>query len=656
MAAGYSVSITAVDRATKVIDGINKKIMGIRAPVDRLGASLAKFGKVTQLEGLAKGMQSLGRNAIDAFRNISQIIAPLGAITGAASLAGMYRMVASYGLWAQHLGIISTRVGVAAPKLAHMENVAALAGSSAGDMDAGLKSLMDTMTEINAGGGAEQQKTFKAIGLSADFSKKGVLDVAGAMDTYLAALRRVHNPALQAQAAQAGLGGAAEGMLPVYQKSAEEIDRLNDKVRAHGELTEEARKKLDTFQVAQTNLGQAVGGVGRDISVAISGPLTHLLDWLTDILDKNRDVISAKFGQWAQQLSDWIDKIDWDSVGTKIGNIGTGILSMATAFKGAIEWTDKMGITGEVLGGILLLKVLGPLTGIVAQLGFLGGYKLPVWLGSLLGLSAGGTLLAGVAAATTYEALHAALRSGEFGITGASGAAYGGGGYGTGAARPGDAAGGPSGRNEKKNANSVIDWYMQNRGYDLPHAAAMAANVKHESDFDPQLPGDHGTALGLFQDRGERRTNFEKQYGHTLEKSTANEQLAFADWELHNTEKTAGNKFFAAQGAGAAGVLSTYFERPQDKPTNEVERTKTAARYISDYQPTAPAAAGPSQSLTDAASRVGGPGAPGPNGQVDVNINHNGAPPGTTITANASGSAISGPPRIEQSMANPGHL
>ena len=42
---GFAISITAVDGATKVFDGLNKRIAALSAPAERFNKSMSKFGQ-----------------------------------------------------------------------------------------------------------------------------------------------------------------------------------------------------------------------------------------------------------------------------------------------------------------------------------------------------------------------------------------------------------------------------------------------------------------------------------------------------------------------------------------------------------------------------------------------------------------------------------
>lgn len=105
--------------------------------------------------------------------------------------------------------------------------------------------------------------------------------------------------------------------------------------------------------------------------------------------------------------------------------------------------------------------------------------------------------------------------------------------------------------------------FFKSKGWSHAQASGIVANLYAESSGNHTAIGDGGHAYGIAQWHEDRRKNFEKVFGHTMEKGTRDEQLAFVDWELHNTEKEAGKHLGQQSDAGMAGsVGSREYERP----------------------------------------------------------------------------------------------
>lgn len=134
--------------------------------------------------------------------------------------------------------------------------------------------------------------------------------------------------------------------------------------------------------------------------------------------------------------------------------------------------------------------------------------------------------------------------------------------------------------------------FFLSRGYPPHVAAAITGNLKHESGFNVGIEGDKGyqggSSWGIAQFRGERLTRLKQQYGNNWK--NLDNQLAFVDWELNNTEKAAGNALKGAKNVFEAGqIMSDKYERPQlkyhqnkgrQKDVNEVYRKFQDPNYV----------------------------------------------------------------------------
>src|SRR5215471_6039660 len=94
--AGYSVTFSVVDDATKKIDEINRRLQQMRAPMERLRAQSQKFVELSGLQKVADGFSQIGKSALSAFQSMSRIVPVLGAITSAASIAGVVKMTGAF--------------------------------------------------------------------------------------------------------------------------------------------------------------------------------------------------------------------------------------------------------------------------------------------------------------------------------------------------------------------------------------------------------------------------------------------------------------------------------------------------------------------------------------------------------------------------------
>lgn len=113
-------------------------------------------------------------------------------------------------------------------------------------------------------------------------------------------------------------------------------------------------------------------------------------------------------------------------------------------------------------------------------------------------------------------------------------------------------------------ASYAIAKFME-MGWAKEQAAGIVANLHRESGFKTDIVGDGGKAYGIGQWHPDRQANFQAQFGKSIKGSSFDEQLAFVDWELRNTESRAGKRLMGAGSAReAGGIVSQFYERPAD--------------------------------------------------------------------------------------------
>lgn len=128
--------------------------------------------------------------------------------------------------------------------------------------------------------------------------------------------------------------------------------------------------------------------------------------------------------------------------------------------------------------------------------------------------------------------------------------------------------------------------YFVSQGWTTAQAAGIAANLQAESGFRVDAVGDGGQAYGIAQWHPPRQADFARAMGKDIRGSTLDEQLAFVQWELTNTEKRAGDKLAACLTANEAGAcVSRFYERPEDADGEAMKRAALAAKIAADYMP-----------------------------------------------------------------------
>ncbi len=110
-------------------------------------------------------------------------------------------------------------------------------------------------------------------------------------------------------------------------------------------------------------------------------------------------------------------------------------------------------------------------------------------------------------------------------------------------------------------AQQAMDFF-QSKGWSKEQAAGIVGNLVAESNLKTDAVGDGGKAYGIAQWHADRQARFKQVYGKDIRQSNINEQMEFVDWELRNSEKSAGDKLKGATSASdAAFLVDKYYER-----------------------------------------------------------------------------------------------
>ena len=373
--AGYAVTISATDAATRTINAINgrvealtKRLTDAQAPYKRLGENIEKLARVSGIGKIASGFTDLARAGTESFRSILRVVEPLAAITGAASLAGVYKLVAAWGEFGRELSNQAARAGVTTGALFGLQNAARLVGVSADTLTSGVTALSDNMR--NAAFGAAPNFIVALRGLAQASGNVGVsweelkkLTPEQQLLRLADALKKVRNPTDKALLTREIFGG--DGLTPFLNQGAAGIEQLARRVRElRGEMGPEDVQRARDFAGAQEELKLALAGVGDRVA-SIAGPgFTILVRGITDLVvgtrqwtEANQDWLRSEISGKASELVGWLKSVDCQGMGQGIRDFASHANAVAQALGG---WQTAGEAVLLFFGGVWLAKMLLP--------------------------------------------------------------------------------------------------------------------------------------------------------------------------------------------------------------------------------------------------------------------------------------------------------
>jgi hypothetical protein len=625
--AGYAVTFSVVDNATKNIDAINRRMQQLRAPVERMQKSVQRFVDVSGLKKVAEGFEWVGRAASGALRTMLTMIPAMGAITGAASIAGMAKLVSSWADWGKVLRVDADRLGITTRQLDNLQNSARLTGASAQDMSEALTAIGDAAARAMRGEG----------GMVAWFNRAGIAwkDVNGQLKTGAQLLPEVYryldslkNPMDRATASAALLGAEQSKVYLAYRQSGLTIDQYLEKGRQVTALTNEQIASLRDWSTAQDRAGVAFDALGRQIGVVLARNFTPLLNHLLDFVDKNTPAIVAAVDRISAKFAAWLEGVKWD-------DIERGINSVMAGFKTIIDNLDTITTAAEVVAVLFATKwaigIVASIAKVATALGTVGtgasgagGIGLLGKLGMIGALVEGAYLLLDKVLPavfgdrplplarppgpdgtpqTTPNASRGGNESGVGPHHGLEPSRPGGGGHGGGPRMPAPAAGpspgaipstapGPLGLStgQTQREAGVRDRLATDLGLTADQASGIVGNLSHESDGlqainerNPVVPGSRG-GFGWAQWTGPRRVAFEayaKEHNLDVKSDEANYGYLLKELrspEYANMLERLRQQTGPGASAASASIVQSDYERPADPNASLADRQRRAAR------------------------------------------------------------------------------
>ena len=643
MANTFTITISAVDKASATVRKVNDSVSRMTRPFEEVGKSFKSLGRELGFERIGKNLTNIGREASSAARSVGNIVAPMAAITGIGSVAGVAALAVNWAKLGRSIDSSAHGIGVSAGQLQSFQGAAKMVGIDTEAATGSLNSLATTMQDAQWGRNQGALLMLNKLGIGLKKAKDGSWDVVGQYKAIANAIASQKSPQVQALIANnLGLGG----MLPFLREGAVGIERYEATVKRLGYvMSDDAVRRGKEFSQSLSGLNLVIDGTKNAIGDKLIPVMKPLVEQFTEWLAVNRDLIASDIGEWAKGFAVWINKVEWKKIGDGIINFGKGVGKV-------VEW-----LGGWENAAILVIGVMNAgLIGSVISLGVTlvrGGAGVLAFTKLLLGweaaaIAAGaatgtaGSIGAGAAAGAAGAGIGATLAAGGVGLASLLYSSSLNDGEDKEIARIRREQGLPEisdseilssafkglgGINEQATGRSMA--FFQGKGWTKEQAAGISANLGLESNFDPTAVGDGGRAYGAAQWHESRQQQFAKWAGKSIRGSSLDEQLGFVHYELtQGQEQGAGELLRKAKSAREAGeIVSRKYERPADADGDAAKRGAVADVIANRVAAPAPAPAGP---YSQGAPQQSG-------GSVKVEIEHKNAPEGLKTKVKSDG-------------------
>ncbi|MFM0507652.1 phage tail tip lysozyme [Paraburkholderia sp. RL17-373-BIF-A] len=572
----------------------------VDALVVTLGLDLAAFkrGKAdatkatktltAEEKSAAKEVEAANKRAADSFQKVRNEVLALVAIFTAGM--GIKNFTESTINSAASLGFMAKNLQMSTQDLSAWQRAAERAGGSAEGITSALQASQQEVAKFKLGQVSDSQQWFLRFGGSVKDLKDG--------NSYLLARSRIVANLFKTDPGRARLVaqqmGIGDGEFNLIKQGPQAILALVAAQEKNSAITEKQAAQALKLKNEWLDFSDRLQYVGTTI----------LLELMP---------VFEKWLQKLQAMADWVADHKAD--------ISAWVDNAVTAAQRFVEWADKavdsVGGWKNVLIALAALKVLSMSSGILS----LAGAFLKLG-GALGGISATGAAALPILAkllGVAGLALHSeSLNEGEDAEIAKHRPKAGD----TWQGDPiGDKRRGGVGKDPA--AQAAVARFMQ-MGWSKEQASGLVANMWKESLLDPKAVGDNGHAYGIGQWHEDRQAEFKKLFGIDIRKSSLDQQLQFANYELtQGNEQGAGRRLRASTNALDAGaIVSRYYERPADTEGEARARARAASDLYASIgqanaakiagqtvgaRDVAPVASNTSTSTTTAETNINGP-------------------------------------------------
>lgn len=319
----------------------------------RVEADMGKLRKSS--DKTAKEMAAQGKHAAQFYRSIKVELLGLLATFGAAT--GVKSFISTMTTGQAELGRLSKNLGISGKNLEAWGTIAKEMGDKASTAYGALQSVAGGLAEARIKRHSQLTDMARANGVNLE----GVKDSEEVLMRISARMKQLPRQQAIWLASHLGVGGISNELLLGPKALKKRIDHL----RTLSKTTEKSRENAQRLQKEWADFGLRIKGVEENIFSKLSPALLQLGD----------------------RFSKWLDSVDWDKAIKKTEDFAGQVNHVVKQLGG---WKR----VAEVLGGVLAVKLLSPLTSLVAGFGRLIPLLLSTKAG-LLGISAAAGSVAG---------------------------------------------------------------------------------------------------------------------------------------------------------------------------------------------------------------------------------------------------------------------
>lgn len=335
MAQGYSVTFSIVDEASGQIDKITRRIKDMRSPLDRMQRQTQNIVDPSMLRRVSEGFGQIGRSAGDAFSSLARMIPAMGALTGAASIAGLAALTRSAADLQQQLRRNASEINTSADQLERLQSATRLAGGNADTMTQSLKDLSQVTQQIVTGRNPLAEQTFRQAGIAYRDANGYLRDSTEILPEVLDYINRFPNAQDRMQIAMQLGGRSLHQLNEDFRASGRTIDDWIVRQERLGlSLSRDQRDNLRRYGEAVGELNETFRRLGDQVAATFATAITPALEGFNVWFRDNGEPIKKMITDIGEGIQGW-DALD-------LGNLLELFRSLGRAIKSVDEFLQPV--------------------------------------------------------------------------------------------------------------------------------------------------------------------------------------------------------------------------------------------------------------------------------------------------------------------------
>lgn len=300
-----AIVMSAVDKVTAPLRGVQQKFKSLGDTVDRQKSKLSLQASALGIPALGKSITALKdplKGAMDSVKDATVKIAAIGAIGVGAFLA-----IKDSADKLDSLKDFSKTVGINVRAIQEWRYAASQAGSSAEELDSGLRTFTLGMGKARAGSGKllgflnQINPAFKKQLLATKSNEEG-------FNLMMKAISKISDPQKRLALSTMAFGDAGESLARVAGEGTDALNKMREEARRLGLATEEDTDKADDFNDNLAKMTFALEAAKNRIAVSLMPMMSELFTKITKWVVENQVKIQ-QFGTYlAENLPKAIDK------------------------------------------------------------------------------------------------------------------------------------------------------------------------------------------------------------------------------------------------------------------------------------------------------------------------------------------------------------